>query len=363
VGNSKLDIVQILRFAAASEVVFVHANDRVAIAFSDYYSNSVIFHLLNNSMKLGVHGVDLFFIISGFIMVWVTAGQFAQKGAPLRFFRHRLIRIVPPYWVYTTLALAILIAAPQLWTFIHDFTWPWVVSSYLFIPAQSPLGSITPLIDLGWTLNYEMYFYIVFAIALFLPGRLALVGITAFFVICPVIGGLYTITSPLLLQATNWILLEFIFGVWIGYLFSRGIWLSKPAALISLAAGVALLIATAGLHVTFKLPFGVGLERLLLLGVPLAMCFAALVSLFRELPDNTLVKIAVKAGDASYSIYLFSFFALPGFAYIFRFVGLSRFIPVDVFVPLLAVCSIVASYIVYRLMEKPVTDYLRRRMG
>jgi peptidoglycan/LPS O-acetylase OafA/YrhL len=103
------------------------------------------------------------------------------------------------------------------------------------------------------------------------------------------------------------------------------------------------------------------LERLLQWGVPLALLFAAILSLCRRLPDNWIIKSLEKAGDASYSIYLFQIFSIPGFDYIFKIIGLDRFVPVDIIIFALAICSIFSGYIAYLLVEKPLTTYFRKK--
>ncbi len=362
IGSRKLPVVQIMRFFAASAVIAAHADQRAAIAFSDIYQNRVIFSF-QHLRQLGFCGVDLFFIISGFIMVWVSFDKFKIAGSPLQFMKHRLIRIVPPYWVYTSLALIILVFAPSLFNNAPYLDWKWIICSYIFIPAIDPLGRQLPLLFVGWTLNYEMYFYIIFAILLSFRIHIAIISITIFFLLSSVIGSLYSFTFPLLIQNTSWILLEFVFGIWIGYFFRRSHWLSKSVSYVLLSVGGLVLMLTI-IYFPESLSFGFGLysQRLLLWGIPLALIFAAIVSLFRSLPDNWLVRSMEQAGDASYSIYLFQLFALPGFAYIFKFAGLDRFIHIDLLILALVICSIFAGYIAYLVVEKPMTSFVRKKL-
>ncbi len=361
--NKKLTIVQIMRLAAASVVVFFHAPGYISRIFPDDYANHVLFTYEPVS-GWGQSGVDMFFIISGFIMVWVSFEKFGIATSSISFIKRRLIRIIPPYWAYTTLALILLAFAPKLFSHGQYLDWPWIICSYLFIPWYSPMGSIfSPLIGLGWTLNYEMYFYILFAIILCFRINPAIISITIFFLICPLIGSLHSFTFPLLIQNTSWILLEFIFGMWIGYFFSRGRWLSKSISIAFLITGcLALIFTTIYCPPMLNSGFGLHSARLVLWGIPYALLFAAIVSLFRHLPDNWLFKSLEKGGDASYSIYLFQVFALPGFAYIIKIIGLNRFIQIDILTFSIAIGSILSSYIAYLLVEKPLTTFLRHRI-
>ena len=119
-------------------------------------------------------GVDIFFVISGFIMVHVAADDFGKAGSSWRFFSRRVARVAPLYWMATTaLILGAFIAPGLLNVPIGD--WRHVVASYAFIPDPRPgLEIIRPVLALGWTLNFEMLFYVVFALAMLLPLRLGL---------------------------------------------------------------------------------------------------------------------------------------------------------------------------------------------
>jgi exopolysaccharide production protein ExoZ len=360
IRSSKVLIVQILRFVAASFVVVTHVDDRMAGTFS-VDDKATVTTYIHKFFQLGGSGVDLFFIISGFIMIWVSFCKFGSVSSPLQFIKRRLIRIVPPYWAYTTLALAVLIFIPGAFSHGESLNWPWIAFSYLFIPAKSPGNIISPLVSQGWTLNYEMYFYIVFALILFFRIDIAIISIIIFFVLSSIIGSLYSFTFPLLIQNTSCILLEFIFGMCIGYFFVRGRWLIKSASYAFLVIGGSMFIfALMYDYSTIGLIGNWG--RVLFWGIPLALIFSAIVSLFRNLPDNRLIKSLEIGGDASYSIYLFHPFAAAGFVYIAEFVGLNRFMPTEVLILPIAICSIIAGYIAYLVMEKPLTTYLHKKV-
>ena len=117
-------------------------------------------------------GVDLFFVISGFVMVYASHDLFATPDAARRFLTRRIARIVPIYWLVTTLFLAIMAASHVLSS--APPTWSEIAKSYLFVPYMPHGGEVMqPVYKLGWTLNYEMFFYAVFALAL-LSGRVLL---------------------------------------------------------------------------------------------------------------------------------------------------------------------------------------------
>src|SRR5437764_3885196 len=142
-----------LRGIAASMVVFVHLDVQLKrLGYASY-----------DASWLG-SGVDIFFVISGFIM-WVSVERRPGMSAG-EFFGNRLMRIVPLYWLVSAGVLCITFAAPQL---LHStvFNAPHALASFLFLPARHPLtGEFWPLLVPGWTLNYEMLFYLLFAAAI-----------------------------------------------------------------------------------------------------------------------------------------------------------------------------------------------------
>src|SRR6185437_15681181 len=87
-----------------------------------------------------------------------------------RFLEDRVIRIVPMYWLMTTVKLAGLFVIP--WVALHSDTQLWhTIASYLFIPARNAAGDHLPLLPVGWTLNFEMFFYCCVAASIALTKR------------------------------------------------------------------------------------------------------------------------------------------------------------------------------------------------
>src|SRR5262249_39672775 len=139
-----LDSLQALRAVAALSVVLYHI---------DFIGR-------------GAFGVDIFFVLSGFIICHVTAADRQH------FLLKRLIRIVPLYWARTLVVCALALAAPRLLQTTSD-SWMGLLKSLFFIPYEKESGRVYPVLFLGWTLNYEMFFYVVFSIALALRPALA----------------------------------------------------------------------------------------------------------------------------------------------------------------------------------------------
>ena len=161
-----------LRGIAASMVVFVHLDTEL---------DRLHFQRLGSDWL--ATGVDIFFVISGFIM-WTSVERRGQISAQ-DFLKSRIIRIVPLYWVATSFLVGVVLVAPNLLrtTTLEPLH---AIASYLFLPARHPTThNFWPMLVAGWSLNYEMLFYLVFTLALaFSAGvRWARFALIAFLII------------------------------------------------------------------------------------------------------------------------------------------------------------------------------------
>ena len=150
----KFENIQALRGVAVLLVVLCHLQ-----IIEQKYSHSQI--VLPDWLSYGIAGVDLFFVISGFVIATVTRGQFQSLPAAGHFIFQRVTRIYPPYWFYSTIVLIIWWYKPELVNSAQGNQVN-VLASFLIIPQD-----LLPLVMVGWTLIHEMYFYLV--ITVFLP--------------------------------------------------------------------------------------------------------------------------------------------------------------------------------------------------
>ena len=291
-------------------------------------------------------GVDIFFVISG-VMLWtVTARRPVSPGV---FLRRRVLRIVPMYWMVTSLMAGLLLAAPGLMRTAR-FDPAHVAASYLFIPwpHPPPETGIYPLLIPGWTLNYEMAFSALFGLALAAPARtrgaiilgtlaaLAAVGLA--WPDLPVIPHFYT--AP--------IVLEFALGIAIAMVAAR---VRAPWLAVGLAvAGWVALAASASVEPA-------GLERLLRLGVPAAAIVAGTV-LWERARGMTLLPAGVLVGNASYAAYLTHTIVLAMLAMAWRRAGLPGQ-PVA-FIVLGVAASLAVALAVHVAFERRLAAWLLR---
>ena len=157
--------------------------------------------------------VDIFFVISGFVMVYASTRLFARPDGVRLFVGRRVARIFPLYWITTTFVLLVALALPGALSEPLGGGIGYILASYFFIPWQRPDGFIQPIFRLGWTLNYELLFYTIFAVFLPLPRRWATTGVIATILALAGAGVLFRPAQPQLLFWTDPIIVEFAAGM------------------------------------------------------------------------------------------------------------------------------------------------------
>jgi exopolysaccharide production protein ExoZ len=344
--QERLDSIQVLRACAALIVVFAHLWPEFAgYGAGDRFPMFIV----------GASGVDLFFVISGFIMVYTAEPLFGQPGAPRQFFTRRLVRIVPLYWLATTIVLLqILHGSRDLST--SNLTWANVVSSYLFIPLGRPHGGETqPVLGVGWTLNYEMFFYCLFAVATMLPRRWAVLAVTVFFWSSINLPGQFGWPIPQVLNV--WFgptVYEFAFGMWIALAFREGLRIPAWASGTLIAAGSALIILTDwdGFATIGRVSGWGGGTAMIVAG-----CVLANVRPARSVPWLALVFL----GDASYALYLLHGFVLEKLFLAAPYVTPARHVWLYATAGMIASISVAVA--AHLTLERPLTKALQRRIA
>ncbi|EKT4476487.1 acyltransferase [Pseudomonas putida] len=269
--------LQALRAFAAWVVVCHHFMQ----IFFDFHATGPIGQLLTDR---GAVGVDIFFVISGLVIYLSTRDKTIE---PRQFLLNRALRIVPAYWFYTALMAMLLLAFSQ-WMPHQAFDWRHLFLSLLFIPAENPGGcGLYPTLNVGWTLNFEMFFYLLFGLAFLVRQRHHLLLVTAALLLVSEVLGRMGVVSRFY---NNGIIYEFLLGIGVGVLYRRGLirqgrWL--PLALLGVA-GMAIYYLDAS-------------QRLLHWGLPSAMVVLAFVAMEPLFQGNRLLKAL---GDCSYSVYL-----------------------------------------------------------
>jgi len=332
--------VQMLRAVAAFLVVFVHVEMLGVMAgFAPGWS------LFGNS------GVDLFFVISGMIMVMTTADGRQTAGG---FFRNRFVRVAPLYWAVTLAVFAIALVAPSLMgSTVADPVQ--LAKSLAFVPFERANGMMHPTVFVGWTLNYEMMFYLLFALGMLLPGRSGLWATGGVITAAVAAGLVLRPENPVLRFYAQPLVLEFAAGMVLGAclprLDVRPSW-RWPAVVLGLAAFAAMVVAVS---------LWPQAERALTAGVAATVIVACAVIVERS-------GLAVRAGwvqllgAASYSVYLTHFFCTQLATKVAERLGLG---------PVAALAAIPAAFLLvavvgvaaHRRLELPLTGLARRALA
>lgn len=350
--NHRLDGIQGLRAIAALLVVAGHSVlslvEKAGLG-TDYQSYG---------WRSGAVGVRLFFAISGFVMVYTSFNNFSRPGAARSFFVKRFLRIIPLYYVTTALYAAKL-ALQHNGPTMREFA-----LSALFVPYLDPQGLFRPIYGLGWTLNYEMFFYALFSVSLLFYWRSGIAAVSIVLLSLILVG---LTRSPVaetgfcqqwLIFVSDPILTYFIIGMIIGCvrMLTRR-WL--PGA--SIASALLLCIVLSLTVVLVDLTDG----KAFLATVTLASSCVALVA-FPAAPaafiaTASYLRVVRSIGDSSYSIYLTHSFLLGpaarGWHILFGTVHGSW----PLFVMAMLIGSSLLGQLSFHYVEVPLMRLLRNR--
>lgn len=295
----RLDSLQAARAIAALSVVLVHS-----VAMASRYGTAGVGAKEDFFAGLLHAGVDLFFVVSGFVMTYITHGLESSFFNSSVFFVKRIARIVPIYWAVTLFKALLLFQVPSVFN-NQRFDAVGTIKSLLFIPYFNADGLMFPVMGVGWTLNYEMFFYGYFALVLMLSRKHLLQISLMVFPLLVAIGKLYEFESPFMLMATDPIVLNFLYGIVVAHIFLNGKSLTNKGAVFSIVLGVSLLLLCG--FVSF-----INFHRVVKWGIPVAMTICGFISL----EHNRSLSVGswlVTIGDSSYSIYLTHTLVLPLF--------------------------------------------------
>ena len=300
--------IQVLRAFAALCVLFLHT----VYAVNDYN----FFQLTKNFSSWGDFGVDIFFIITGFIMIYVKR---SQKNT-FHFLKNRIIRILPLYYFFNFLYLFIFILFPTSFRTLQINSDNFFLS-LLFLNQYINLEK--PIVTAGWSLEYEMLFYTLFAICMFIRN----IRLFYFFIIFLLF----------LLSFQDFLFIEFLFGILIGI-----IYINKNKFKKNIFKNYSYFFLIFGLVILFvSIFFSQETHRTIKYGIPCA--FILLGSIFSKQISN---KYIIFLGNASYSIYLSHSLCVIGTVKLFKIIA-PNFNGITLVVIILTLSLLFASLIYY----------------
>lgn len=349
--SDRVASIQAMRGIAALLVVAVHACDLARFRHTELHDALGALSSPGFYSDFGASGVDLFFVISGFVMAMVMMRTAAVDRA--RFVRNRLLRIVPLYWTVT------LVFAAERLLLGRPIAPAALLSTVTFVPLWGAHGLVQPILPVGWTLGFELFFYAALLPALAAPASRRL-GIALGTVATLALAGLVLpIGGTALAQLMNPIWFEFALGIGLFWAYRGAAHL--PARRSVLLSGLALLALGAAVRIVPDvlppaiLDEGAGVRRACAWGLPWAMVLYGLLGRGESVPMRYLGAL----GDASYSLYL---------------VHLALFLPIELLLPagwiapdllslLAAGLAVGAGLACHRYVERPMLTAIRRALS
>jgi exopolysaccharide production protein ExoZ len=292
--------------------------------------------------EIGAAGVDVFFVISGFIL-WTIAAERPQT--PGRFLLKRLGRVAPLYWLVTLAVAGLALWRPGM-IFDADPTAPHLALSMIFVHHLNPSGRPDPVLPVGWSLNDEALFYLIFAASLFAPQRwrfralvIGLVGV--------VVTG--TVFYKLYYLGYNMMFFQFIAGAWLAKRRLEG---RLPSAgwgwmMLLWAIAIFAVLEPFDLYQTLMRPFTWGAPALAL------VAGAVTLEARKPLPNIPVLRFI---GDASYSIYLVHWPVVSALKYVMNSNQL-------IYLPLAIGLSLAAGAILHIWVERPLLRLFHERLA
>jgi exopolysaccharide production protein ExoZ len=273
------------------------------------------------------------------------------------FFKRRLARVGPAYWIVTLATSAAILLVPALFrTSTVDL--PLFLASMAFLAWPHPmLGEAMPVFLIGWTLNYEFFFYTLFALSIFILPARPWLGVIWVFALCWVAGLVFEPDQPVARFYLHPLTAEFAAGMLIWLAFRKGVLRSPILGVMCILIGMASLI-----WVNFHIPVGrLDSARIVYWGLPafFLVIGAVCMDAAGKTPQSPLWRLL---GDASYAIYLIHYLVLGLVRFLWGQFALKNLFS-DILLILFAVgLSLVASIGFYLLIEKPASARLRHML-
>jgi peptidoglycan/LPS O-acetylase OafA/YrhL len=348
----QIDGLQILRAVAVLLVAWVHAGQWLLPISAQ------------SLPSFGVYGIDIFFVISGFIVSSLVLRSRQKPGATAmwEFLKRRLIRIFPIYWLFCLLQIGRLLHNRQL--FQRNY-----LPVFFLLPGLRHIE--TPLlVDFSWTMIFEMFFYYTLAVILLGTVRRGVPTVITAFCAAVVFGGIFDIRRPIWIVLCNPIVLEFVFGAFVALAyrhFGRLRRLGIVLLILGSVASISLAIFPSGAIATgprMVLSDSGVMVRVMTWGIAATMVVGGMV-FWSPAIRSRLGRVAVVLGNSSYSAYLASAMVIE-FTMRLLLKVLGGSVPfsvgrVAVYQVAVTICVFVAGWVCYQFVEWPMLRWLQGR--
>lgn len=344
-----LKSIQLLRALAALGVVYCH--------YALYASPQA---------ATGAFGVDIFFVISGFIIAFVISKTTKD------FFLKRIIRIVPLYFIATTVTVVSAVIFPQ-WFYNTTITLEAIIKSILFIPYR--IGKSGPILIAGWTLNFEMFFYLIAAFCILITNnknKISLLCASILVVIIIALAFFEPANYALEFYRTG-LFPEFIYGLFLFHFYtyyttkldetSNNDKQNKATEIVLLIIGTLSLSSLILYELPAMADSQISSNRNIQFGIPALFLVGSVLLLEKKIKNSRLTELGLLLGDSSYAMYLFH----PYFIYFLQRVvypnifSTSEYIFIIELLKLLLAVFVTAggSVLIFRLIDNPIQNCLR----
>ena len=339
-ANGKLLGIESGRGIAAMLVVFYHA--------ARHLKQDIGYLPLGGISQFGHAGVDFFFVLSGFIIYYVHAGDWGRPDRLGHYLQRRFVRIYPFFWCVLGVSLVLLAMSSHL-------AFPGagkIIKTFFLLPQFDD-----PLVGVAWTLELEALFYLIFATAILnvRAGWALFASWLAFILVCNVTG----------YESSHWVLLnklgasydiEFFLGIAAAAIIRRTSYV--PMSGVLLPVGIVLFF-TSGTLENIGLLDGYATIGRYVYGIPAFLILLGLADRERS-GKLQLHPLLVTLGSASYSIYLTHLLSIGVVYKLLSVFGLLKIFPAAVTYLLLCVCSIAIAVLISRWVEYPLMRQVRR---
>jgi peptidoglycan/LPS O-acetylase OafA/YrhL len=346
--QKNLQLIQMLRGVASMLVVLLH----ITVNFSDALGKPFLFDIF----KFGGSGVDIFFVLSGFIITYSNVNILSKPNAVTSFLKRRFIRIFPIYWITITFFLIIQVVFFSFYKTHFVFSVGNVLQTYLLLPEHIMVNGVS------WSLTNELFFYLLFTLAIIIAKRrIVIIMACIYFLVLLYLGvsgygdGVENNYFKLLLFPMN---IEFLMGAAIVLLVKK-----VPVSWVYplLISGIALFVFGAVCTNRSLSFFSNGMGRVLFFGMPSFLIILSLVKF--ELYKNVQLKsIFLQLGDASYSIYLVHLPLVAAFYRILAKMQLNNSVVLYILSIGLFAGVCILGIVVYNKVEKPLIKKLNKAL-
>lgn len=316
-------------------------------------STSVVYYHVGSYPVFGSFGVDIFFVLSGFVMGLLVD----KKQDLLEFTVGRISRIVPLYWIFTVILYFVILTFPQFVP-MSKASLTDLLKSLLFIPYYRDAEIFAPILGVGWTLNYEIFFYLCIALSIGTGIRHIFLKVLFLIFACHIFFGLIMESRVLNYFFGRTFVFEFLLGFVCFYIYKNNFTAKCPNVLLFLLGMISYLIMA--LFQVYQFHF----DNLFLYGIPSMILIISFSGLERWLKTNRshFLTLLSNLGDSSYAVYLTHFFVIELFKKVFykyQFIfGESIF-----FTFFLTLLCLIIGNIVFHLIDKPTHIFFKKKLN